>query len=235
MKCARARTGRERHLDGLGADPGVRRDGAGASPARLQIDEPWISIVIASTWRRPMHASARPGARDLLHPAGVAARVPARPRAVRTASNTTLRPGVRDRVRRAQPAHAHDERVFGAPRRRRFPARRAGRGLPTRAARGSVSVSGTGRGGGRPAARRSWLFAAARTARDPDPRLRRRREAAVTAVDAGYRARGSPPGTRRVSRSSQTVRRTTRRVRHRWCRARTPVTASGDGTLSALT
>ena len=148
------------------------------------------------------HASARPGARDPLHRhASLHAFLRGR-ELVRTASNTTLRPGVRDFVSGApEPrAHAHDEDAFFERRaaRRLFPGagRAAGDARPAPALGLRLGVRGVRRrGGGRPAARAvrgSFLPPRGRLVTPNSPLLAVAGEdGAVTVVDVGAPAEGS--------------------------------------------
>ena len=194
------------------------------------------------------HASARPGARDPLHRhASLHAFLRGR-ELVRTASNTTLRPGVRDFVSGApEPrAHAHDEDAFFERRaaRRLFPgAGRAAEGdaRPAPALGLRLGVRGVRRrGGGRPAARAVRVRFCRRedgSATPNSPLLAVAGEdGAVTVVDVGAPAEGFRGFGNASAFPSFEVKRRFRAHDNavfdtRWCRgSERLVTASGDGT-----
>ena len=194
------------------------------------------------------HASARPGARDPLHRhASLHAFLRGR-ELVRTASNTTLRPGVRDFVSGApEPrAHAHDEDAFFERRaaRRLFPgAGRAAEGTRDPRRRwGSVSVSegyGAEAADDRPLAPFVVRFCRREdgSATPNSPLLAVAGEdGAVTVVDVGAPAEGFRGFGNASAFPSFEVKRRFRAHDNavfdtRWCRgSERLVTASGDGT-----
>ena len=194
------------------------------------------------------HASARPGARDPLHRhASLHAFLRGR-ELVRTASNTTLRPGVRDFVSGApEPrAHAHDEDAFFERRaaRRLFPgAGRAAEGTRDPRRRwGSVSVSegyGAEAADDRPLAPFVVRFCRREDgSATPNEKLLAvaGEDGAVTVVDVGAPAEGFRGFGNASAFPSFEVKRRFRAHDNavfdtRWCRgSERLVTASGDGT-----